>query len=85
MTSWHGHGVEVSPMRLADSYGNIVVVIKAVEPTYVDENGRVVVTKGCYLGANNYHPMTDVQLRQMIVPGTFGRTGHRARNSHSAR
>jgi uncharacterized protein len=27
--SWYGHGVEVTPMPLADSYGNIVVVSKA--------------------------------------------------------
>ncbi len=46
MTSWHSHGVEVTPMPLADSYGKIVVVSKAVVPTYVDEIGRVVVTKG---------------------------------------
>lgn len=73
MTSWHGHGVEVTPMPLADSYGNIVVVSKAVEPTYVDEIGRVVVTKGGYLGANNHHPMSGVQLKETTVPGTFSR------------
>jgi hypothetical protein len=73
MTSWHGHGVEVTPMPLMDSYGNIVVVSKAVEPTYVDEIGRVVVTKGGYLGANNHHPMTGAQLKQTTVPGTFSR------------
>jgi hypothetical protein len=73
MTSWYGHGVEVTPMPLADSYGNIVVVSKAVEPTYVDEIGRVVVTKGGYLGANNHHPMTGTQLKQTTVPGTFSR------------
>lgn len=73
MTSWYGHGVEVTPMPLADSYGNIVVVSKAVEPTYVDEIGRVVVTKGGYLGANNHHPMTGIQLKQTTVPGTFSR------------
>jgi DUF917 family protein len=73
MTSWHGHGVEITPMPLADSHGNIVVVSKAVKPTYVDEIGRMVVTKGGHLGANNHHPMTGAQLKQTTVPGTFSR------------
>jgi len=85
MTSWHGHGVEVTPMPLADSYGNIVVVSKAVEPTYVDEIGRMVVTKGGYLGANNHHPMTGVQLKQTTVPGTFSRALALGRAVHAAR
>jgi DUF917 family protein len=48
----------------------------------VDEIGRVVVTKGGYLGANNHHPMTGVQLKQTTVPGTFSRAlrlGHAVR------
>ena len=85
MTSWHGHGVEITPMPLADSYGNIVVVSKAVEPTYVDEVGRWVVTKGGYLGANNHHPMTGVQLKQTTVPGTFSRALALGRAVHAAR
>lgn len=71
MTSWHGHGVEITPMPLADSMGNLVVVIKASEPTYVDEVGRFVVTKGGYLGANNHHPMTGSQVKETSIPGTF--------------
>ena len=39
MTSWHGHGVEITPMPLADSMGNIVIVSRAADPTYVDEIG----------------------------------------------
>lgn len=74
MTSWHGHGVEITPMPLADSMGNIVVVSKASQPTYVDEVGRFVVTKGGYLGANNHHPMTGVQLKRTSVPGTFSKS-----------
>ncbi len=73
MTSWHGHGVEITPMPLADSLGNIVVVSRAAEPTYVDEVGRWVVAKGGYLGANNHHPITGIQLKQTTVPGTFSR------------
>jgi DUF917 family protein len=73
MTSWHGLGVEVTPMPLADSLGNIVVVSQAATPTYVDEVGRWVVTRGGYLGANNHHPMSGEQLKRTTVPGTFSR------------
>lgn len=73
MTSWHGHGVEITPMPLADSLGNIVVVSKAAEPTYVDEVGRWVISKGGYLGANNHHPMSGAEVKRTSVPGTFSR------------
>jgi DUF917 family protein len=73
MTSWHGHGIEITPMPLADSMGNIVVVSRAAEPTYVDEVGRWVVSKGGYLGANNHHPMSGLQAKRTSVPGTFSR------------
>ena len=46
MTSWHGHGVAITPMPLADSEGNIVVVSQAATPTYVDEIGRMVISRG---------------------------------------
>ena len=71
MTSWHGHGVDITPMPLADSLGNIVVVSKASKSTYVDEIGRFVVTKGGFIGANNHHPMTGVQAKETSIPGTF--------------
>ena len=71
MTSWHGHGVDITPMPLADSMGNIVVVSEASESTYVDEVGRFVVTKGGHLGANNHHPMTGGQVKDFSIPGTF--------------
>lgn len=73
MTSWHGHGIEITPMPLADSLGNIVVVSRAAEPTYVDEVGRWVVSKGGYLGANNHHPMSGLEAKRTSVPGTFSR------------
>jgi DUF917 family protein len=73
MTSWHGHGVEITPMPVGDSRGNLVVVSRAAEPTYVDEVGRWVVTRGGHLGANNHHPMTGARLKQTTVPGTFSR------------
>jgi hypothetical protein len=73
LTSWHGHGIQIPPMPLVDSFGNMVVVTRAVEPTYVDEVGRYVVTRGGYLGANAHHPMTGLQTRQTSIPGTFTR------------
>jgi DUF917 family protein len=85
MTSWHGHGIEVTPMPLADSYGNIVVVSHATEATYVDEVGRWVVTKGGSMGANNHHPMTGTQLKQTTIPGTFSRSLALGRAVQSAR
>lgn len=73
MTSWHGHGVKITPMPLADSMGNIVVVSQAAEPAYIDEVGRWVVTRGGYLGANNHHPMAGSELKRTTIPGTFSR------------
>jgi DUF917 family protein len=73
MTSWHGHGVEITPMPLADSMGNVVIVSRAADPTYVDEMGRLVLARGGHLGANCHHPMTGTQLRSFSVPGTFSR------------
>jgi DUF917 family protein len=85
MTSWHGLGVEVTPMPLADSLGNIVVVSRASTPTYVDELGRWVVTRGGYLGANNHHPMSGEQLKRTTVPGTFSRALSLGRAVQAAR
>ena len=85
MTSWHGHGVEIAPMPLADSMGNIVVVAKAAEPTYVDEVGRWVVTQGGYLGANNHHVMSGAQLKLTTIPGTFSRAVELGRAVRTAR
>ena len=71
MTSWHGHGVAITPMPLADSEGNIVVVSQAATPTYVDEIGRMVISRGGHLGANCHHPMSGREARDYSVPGTF--------------
>jgi DUF917 family protein len=71
MTSWHGHGVAITPMPLADSDGNIVIVSQAATPTYVDEIGRLVISRGGHLGANCHHPMSGREARGYSVPGTF--------------
>jgi hypothetical protein len=74
MTSWYGNGIDVTPMPLADSYGNIVVVTKAIDATYIDEIGRYIISRGGHLGANNHHPMTGAQLKRTSVPGTFSKS-----------
>jgi hypothetical protein len=69
MTSFIGHGVSLYPMPLVDGYGNTVVVKKAVNTTYADEMGRIVVTRGGGFGGNSHYPMTGKQLKDSCVPG----------------
>ena len=71
MTSFIGHGVSLTPMPLIDYYGNVVVVQGAVKPTYADQLGRWVVSNGGGLGANNHYPMTGLQAKKAVVPGTI--------------
>jgi len=71
MTSFIGHGVELTPMPLIDFQGNVVVVSKAADPTYPDQLGRWVVTHGGGLGANNHYPMTGHQAKGATIPGTI--------------
>jgi len=70
MTAFVGNGVSVYPMPLVDHYGNIVIVMDSDEPTYADEVGRFVVTKGGALGGNSHYPMTGAQLKKACVPNT---------------
>jgi DUF917 family protein len=87
MTSFIGHGVSLTPMPLIDYTGNVVVVQEAAEPTYADELGRWVVTRGGGMGANNHYPMSGRQAKKAIVPNTIskaldlGRAVLRARRS----
>jgi hypothetical protein len=71
MTSFIGHGISLTPMPLIDYEGNVVIVQEATEPTYADELGRWVVTKGGGMGANNHYPMTGRQAKEAIVPNTI--------------
>jgi DUF917 family protein len=70
MTSFIGHGVSLTPMPLVDALGNAIVVTQSVEPTYADEIGRWVVTKGGGLGGNSHYPMTGKQLKEAVIPNT---------------
>ena len=71
MTSFIGHGINIPPMPLIDHYGNVVIVQEAVAPTYPDEIGRFVVSKGGAMGANNHYPMTGAQLKHAVIPHTI--------------
>jgi hypothetical protein len=71
MTSFIGHGINIPPMPLIDHYGNVVIVQEAAAPTYPDEIGRFVVSKGGAMGANNHYPMTGAQLKQAVIPHTI--------------
>ena len=71
MTSFIGHGVSLYPMPLVDHNGNQVVVMDSDEPTYADEVGRFVVTKGGGLGGNSHYPMTGAQLKKSCIPHTI--------------
>jgi uncharacterized protein len=71
MTSFIGHGIELTPMPLIDFHGNVVIVHKAAQPTYPDQLGRYVVTQGGGLGANNHYPMTGRQAKQAVIPNTI--------------
>ena len=70
MSSFIGHGIELTPMPLVDALGNAIVVTHSVEPTYADEIGRWVVTNGGGLGGNSHYPMTGRQLKDSVVPNT---------------
>jgi uncharacterized protein len=71
MTSFIGHGINIPPMPLIDHYGNVVIVQEAAAPTYPDEIGRFVVSKGGAMGANNHYPMTGAQLKKTVIPHTI--------------
>ena len=71
MTSFIGHGVSLTPMPLVDARGNAVVVLDQVSPTYADELGRWVVTRGGGLGGNSHYPMSGRQLKRAVIPNTI--------------
>ena len=85
MTSFIGHGINIPPMPLIDHYGNVVVVQEAALPTYPDEIGRFVVSKGGAMGANNHYPMTGAQLKEAVIPHTITQALELGRRIRSAR
>jgi DUF917 family protein len=58
-------------MPLVDLQGNVVVVQHAADPTFPDQVGRFVITRGGGLGANNHYPMTGRVAKRVIIPNTI--------------
>ncbi|HCX61281.1 MAG TPA: hypothetical protein DHU59_02460 [Clostridiales bacterium] len=73
MASFIGHGIDLYPMPLLDSYGNTTIVMKGNTPTYADEVGRFIVVKGGGFGANAHYPMSGAELKRSCVPYTVTR------------
>lgn len=71
MTSFIGHGISLTPMPLADHVGNTIIVTKSINSTFPDEVGRYMVTNGGGLGGNSHYPMSGVQLKKSVIPGTI--------------
>lgn len=71
MTSFIGHGVSLTPMPLVDMQGNVVVVQSAADPTFPDQVGRFVISRGGGLGANNHYPMSGKTAKRVIIPNTI--------------
>ena len=71
MSSFLGHGISLNPMPLVDYQGNAIVILDSNEPTYADEIGRFVVTKGGGLGGNSHYAMTGKELKTSCVPNSM--------------
>jgi DUF917 family protein len=71
MTSFIGHGVSLTPMPLVDMQGNVVVVQSATDPTFPDQVGRFVISRGGGLGANNHYPMSGKTAKRVVIPNTI--------------
>ena len=76
MTSFIGHGVSLTPMPLVDMQGNVVVVQSATDPTFPDQVGRFVISRGGGLGANNHYPMSGKTAKRVIIPNTISASLH---------
>lgn len=71
MSSFLGHGISLTPMPFVDMDGNVIVVKKAVNPTYPDEIMRLALDLNGGIGANNHYPMSGKQLKESVVPNTI--------------
>jgi DUF917 family protein len=70
MSTFLGHGISLTPMSLVDTHGNAIMVTEQVAPTFADEIGRWMITRGGGMGANNHYPMTGRQLKDAVIPDT---------------
>lgn len=71
MTSFIGHGVSLTPMTLADTVGNTIIVSEQTSTVFADEIGRWMITKGAGMGANNHYPMSGSVLKRAAIPGSI--------------
>ncbi len=71
MTSFIGHGVQLTPMPLVDWKGNVVVVQSAESPFFPDEVGRFIVDRAGGMGANAHYPMQGADARRAAIPGSI--------------
>jgi uncharacterized protein len=76
MTSFIGHGVQLTPMPLVDAKGNLIIVDRSTSLFFPDEVGRFVVTQAGGLGANTHYPMDGRTARRAIVPQTISKAVH---------
>ncbi len=85
MTSFIGHDVSLTPMPLVDMQGNVVVVQSATDPTFPDQVGRFVISRGGGLGANNHYPMSGKTAKRVIIPNTISASLHLGKTVAQAR
>jgi DUF917 family protein len=85
MTSFIGHDVSLTPMPLVDMQGNVVVVQSATDPTFPDQVGRFVISRGGGLGANNHYPMSGKTAKRVIIPNTISASLHLGKTLTEAR
>jgi DUF917 family protein len=73
MSSFLGHGIQMTPAVIVDMDGNAVVLQRIVKPTHVDEIGRSIVTLNGGMAAFVGFPMRGSDLKRSIVPGTISK------------
>lgn len=71
MTSFIGHGIQLTPMPLVDSKGTVVIVKGSEDIFFPDEVGRFVVSTKRGLMANSHYPMSGAQLKRSVIPNTI--------------
>ncbi len=85
MTSFIGHDVSLTPMPLVDMQGNVVVVQSATDPTFPDQVGRFVISRGGGLAANSHYPMSGKTAKRVIIPNTISASLHLGKTLAEAR
>ena len=71
MTSFIGHGVQLTPMPLVSSQDTILIVKGSDDIFFPDEIGRFMVSRKPGLIANAHYPMSGATLKTAVVPNTI--------------